>query len=273
MVCSLVLICRSPSTDKNLVHRWLYDHAGILHGDLSPSNIMYRVIEGQVHGVLTDYDLSFWKAALSGDDGKMSQEVTGTRPYMAEELLGGKSPVHLYRHDAESLFYVMLITFAHHTICRTGVGSGGEDKLQVVRREGKLPYQDWFEEGDKILGVLKWTLFSHLGTMKLSPSFEAFRMWLVCLRRFFRQGKMRKVDHELYETREQVPWWARSDADEHEPAPFDEETLGGCITYSTLIEPVRHLTGELEGLVIRYDPSPYLPRLELRLTDPVPPCD
>ena len=269
MVCSLVLICRSLSTDKKLVHRWLYDHAGILHGDLSPSNIMYRVIEGQVHGVLTDYDLSFWKAALRGDDGKMPQEVTGTRPYMAEELLGGKSPVHLYRHDAESMFYVMLITFAHHTICRTGVGSGGEDKLQVVRREGKLPYQDWFEEeGSKILGVLKWALCFDMETIKLSSSFEAFRTWLVCLQWFFRQGKMRKVDHKRQETRKLVPWRARSDTDE--PTPFDEETLGGCVDYSTLIEPVRHLTGELEGLVIRYSSSSYSLRTS---TDPIPPCN
>ena len=36
------------------------------------------------------------------------------------------------------------------------------------------------------------------------------------------------------------------------PTPFDDETLGTTIT-----ELAHRLTGELEGLVIRYDPSPY----------------
>ena len=59
---------------------------------------MYRIIEGQVHGVLTDYDLSSWKATLTARDAKSSEEATGTMPYMAQELLKGISPVHLYRH-------------------------------------------------------------------------------------------------------------------------------------------------------------------------------
>jgi len=35
--------------------------------------------------------------------------------------------------------------------------------------------------------------------------------------------------------------------------PFDNETLGGHVHYSALINPVRRLKGGLEGLVIRYD--------------------
>jgi hypothetical protein len=36
---------------------------------------------------------------------------------------------------------------------------------------------------------------------------------------------------------------------------FDDETLGNNIDYSSFIEPVRRLSGELEGLIIRYDPT------------------
>ena len=34
---------------------------------------------------------------------------------MAHELLTGESPIHLYRHDVESLFYIILLMCARHT--------------------------------------------------------------------------------------------------------------------------------------------------------------
>jgi len=43
---------------------------------------------------------------------------------------------------------------------------------------------------------------------------------------------------------------------ENEAAPkVDNETLGGHVTYSVLIGPVRKLKVGLEGVTIRYDPS------------------
>ena len=83
---------------------------------------MYRSIEEagekpkKVYGVLTDYDLSSWTNSLNPDYTKTSQQRTGTPPYMAQELLRGLSPLHLYRHDVESLFYVMLLVSARHSI-------------------------------------------------------------------------------------------------------------------------------------------------------------
>ena len=56
-----------------LVHRWLFDHPGVLHRDLSFNNIKCRFIEEtstkwepelNVYGVLTDYGLSSWKKDL-----------------------------------------------------------------------------------------------------------------------------------------------------------------------------------------------------------------
>jgi hypothetical protein len=44
-------------------------------------------------------------------------------------------------------------------------------------------------------------------------------------------------------------------ASEDEIAPFDDETMGGYVQYSSFIEPVRYLKGELKGLIVRYDPS------------------
>jgi len=255
-VCSLLSICRSLFIDTYLVHRWLYDHPGIFHGDLNPNNIMYRIIEGQVHGVLTDYDLSSWKATLS------SKQVGGSILFMAQEILKGTSPVHLYRHDVESLFYVMLIICGHHTISHTRVGSGDGGKLRVIMRAGRLPYQSWLEEPSDVLGSLKESFFSNMEVIKLSSSFEGFRMWLQDLQCHFCKGFVLKNSHEL----QGKTVGSHTDG----LALFDDETLGGCIDYSTFIEPVRRLTGDLKGLVIRYDPLPYSPRA---LTNSTPLCD
>jgi len=209
---------------------------------------MYRIIEGKVHGVLTDYDLSSWKATLTAEKDKSSQQTTGTPPYMAQELLRGTSTIHLYRHDVESLFYVMLTVCGRRTI-KSKRGNGDGDEWQVDIREGKLPYQDWFESQDSVLGCLKIFFFIDMDAIELSPSFEAFRMWLQDLQWLFSDGFALKFTHVKREER------AGSNASGL--VPFDDETLGGCIDYSTFIEPTRHLTGELKGLAIRYDPSPH----------------
>ena len=135
---------RSLHTYTNSVHRSLYDHAGILHRDISLSNVICGAIEGEVHGVLTNYDLSFWKATLTADHTKTSQQATGTTLHMAFELPKIVSTIHQYRHDVEFLFYVMLVMCRRHTIGYAG-GKDIDARLQVMVREGKLPYRDWFE--------------------------------------------------------------------------------------------------------------------------------
>ncbi|PBK80663.1 hypothetical protein ARMGADRAFT_879663, partial [Armillaria gallica] len=82
----------------------------ILHRDISTSNIMWRrTVSGHLRGVLNDFDLSFFR----DDTSPASVKCTGTLPYMAYELFdddeNGNPPKHLYRHDLESLFYVILL--------------------------------------------------------------------------------------------------------------------------------------------------------------------
>jgi len=234
-----------------LVHRWLFKCAGILHRDLSLNNIMYRIIEGKVHGVLTDYDLSSWTASLTCDYTKTSQQRTGTPPFMASGLLDGTDAVHLYRHDVESLFYIMLILTTQNEIQAPKKGKGGG----VRTREGlkALPYQEWFDQPSyKALAFFKQGFFSNLGHINLSPTFEDFRGWLGDLRLAFRRGVRAKQTHE-----EELMFLQQQDgASEGEDFPtFDDETLAGHITYSALVGPVRNPKGKLKGLVIRYDPD------------------
>ena len=215
--------------------------------------------EDKVYGVLTDYDLSSWVASLNTGYSKTSQHRTGTPPYMAQELLLGTSDIHLYRHDMESLFYIMLLMCARHKFDhRKGA------KWSVVMREGMLPYQKWFNQQDyDTLGALKETFFfSRNRAIDLSPDFEDFRPWLRDLLYSFSEGFKCKLANE----EQALPEWRKKQAGRSmgqpkpTPVPFDEETLGGYVDYSAIIEPTRELEGDLKGLTIRYDlPSSPLP--------------
>ncbi|KAJ8514599.1 hypothetical protein ONZ45_g7883 [Pleurotus djamor] len=88
-------------------HQWLHDVAGILHRDNSLNNLMYREKHGTIYGVLNDFDLASLVADL--DKSLQSSQRTGTRIYMAFDLLSSPNPPrHLNRHDLESFFYVLL---------------------------------------------------------------------------------------------------------------------------------------------------------------------
>ena len=238
------------------VHHWLYKYAGILHRDLSPNNIMCRFIEERngegsmerrVYGVLTDYDLSSFTATMNSNYKKTSQQRTGTPPYMALELLKGTSALHLYRHDLESLFYIMLLTAARHTI---GTPRRDDNPRVVLRTSWVLPYQEWFNEPRyHVLGSLKGSFFSDMHLITLSRAFEDFLPWLKDLQQSFSSGFSLGVVASNMRKNPILRAAVNSTV-----AKFDDDTLGGCVTYTTIMARVPDLTGELAGLVIR-DPE------------------
>ena len=211
------------------------------------------VIEKKVYGVLTDYDLSSWTASLTPDYTKTSQQRTGTPPFMAHGLLKGTDSFHLYRHDVESLFYIMLILAAHYEIRAPKKGKGGGLRM----RKGKRHFQDWFDEPNYCtLGRIKSDFFAECGAFEVSPSFKDFHGWLLMLYAPFVCGFQAKRSHSVQQMMRQPMLQGLGQALGEVASPtFDEETLGGHVTYSTLINPARHLTGKLKGLIIRYDPQ------------------
>ncbi|KAG2052992.1 hypothetical protein BDR06DRAFT_1055439 [Suillus hirtellus] len=88
-------------------HRALWK-GGVLHWDVSPSNLMVYCLCGQFIGVLSDYDLflSSFKR-----DGPRGLERTGTLPFMSKNLLSPAAMAgkveHMYVHDGESLIWVL----------------------------------------------------------------------------------------------------------------------------------------------------------------------
>ena len=240
-----------PHTDVGLVHRWLYEVVRILHRDLSPKNIMYRRIDGKVYGVLNDFDLSSWTATLKTDYTRTSQQRTGTPPYMAAGLLKGIDTLHLYRHDVESLFYIMLILATHYEIY-IPEEEGQQGGLRMRQGLKTLPFEAWFDQPlYTTLGSVKNDFLAGSAPLDLSPTFEEFRDWIEDLYRSFRRGFLSKRNYEedLEDFRK-----GRGGRSGDELAPqFDDETLGGRVSYSTLIDPARHLRGKLEGLIVRYE--------------------
>ena len=69
---------------------------------------MWRRRNGRICGVLNDFDLASFLENIE----ETSKMRTGTRPFLAHELhrttREKEPPIHLYRHDLESLFYVLL---------------------------------------------------------------------------------------------------------------------------------------------------------------------
>ena len=227
------------------MHRWLYERVGILHRDVSPNNIMYRIVKSKVYGVLTDYDLASWASSLTSDYTKTSQQRTGTPPFMAFGLLDGSDGLHLYRHDVESFFYVMVIMTTQYEIQARRKGDAGGVRM----RQGKLLFDLWFDEPSYVkLASFKKTFHLDFGYLDLSPTFEDFRGWLVKLQISFHRGLLCAKQHKFEA--------AMVSGGGGVPAPFDEETLGGHVDYSALTDPARHLKGKLKGLVIRYRSQP-----------------
>lgn len=168
----------APFAELCTVHRWLFTHVKILHRDLSPGNIMFRRSEGgKVYGVLNDFDLAS-RSNSESSNGPISNQRTGTRPYMALDLLNTESTSdHKYRHDLESLFYIIFCL-----ACR-------------YEKPGHLlvdpPYDDWFSGTDYSIWKAKLSAFFYCS--KVTPYFSEFSPWVTALHEMISVSVVLKV--------------------------------------------------------------------------------
>ncbi|KAF9256058.1 hypothetical protein L218DRAFT_882641 [Marasmius fiardii PR-910] len=200
-------------------HRWLYVIPKILHRDISLNNIMFwrNPTTREVYGVLNDFDLS---SRVAEDRTASSKQRTGTKPYMAHDLFDDEWVLgHLYRHDLESIFYVLLC------LCSRYKGPG--EHVDVLKDQ-RPPYERWFTEGYEVVRAMKIALFSDDSskiTNEITDFFRNFKVWAVgihdCISRGFAYRQ-----------------WARTDKN-----PFDHHTLGGQFTYATVSPIMSHFDG------------------------------
>ncbi|PFH45846.1 hypothetical protein AMATHDRAFT_8583 [Amanita thiersii Skay4041] len=153
---------------STLASLWLHDQGRVLHRDISLKNLMYRK-NGKAYGVLLDYDIT----AL-GHQESLSKQRIGMLLYMACDLLEASPPKHIYRHDLESLFYIMIVlTTMHHS------GQMIADK--------EHPPTTWFHVGTKILLGLKRDFLAEIPP-PLTQHFTVMRKWTVGLQILFNKG-------------------------------------------------------------------------------------
>ena len=87
--------------------------------------MMYCHDGNGVVGVLTDWDLS----TVLSFSSTPNTDHTGTKPFMALQLLSGDTVVHMFRHDAESFIWLFL------WVC--GCSDGSKKEVLVA------PYKVW----------------------------------------------------------------------------------------------------------------------------------
>ncbi|KAK0498098.1 hypothetical protein EDD18DRAFT_1071869, partial [Armillaria luteobubalina] len=242
-------------------HKWLYDHPKILHRDISMANIMYRKDgEGNVFGVLIDFDLS----SLIPIEEAKSLRRTGTPPYMAFDLLREEkdSGPHLYRHDLEALFYVMLMICCRHSIIKK-VQPKGTSQLEEIPAN----LSEWFDRtmSWNILAKVKTSFFSDNEPLPVSRCFEGFRPCLDFIRRQFAAGIFERQKEPAAGS-----WKALEDvfnldgraplvSEPQKPVqPFDDDTLGGHIDYGMFLT-VMWIFKKTELVVRNRDRAPVAP--------------
>ena len=188
-------------------YRWLYEVPKILHRDISLNNLMLRKEDDHVYAVLNDLDL-----AVSADSqSQSSKHRVGTKPFMAIDLLNGKSPAHLYRHDLESLFYVLVwITL----------------RFNNGKEIPSPPLQEW-AEGDLQGVVDSKSAFLSMPFPKPTERFLSIGRHISRMRRMFHEGRearTKAIEDSIYGSAPQGgPDFSH----------FDDETLGGFVTFDT----------------------------------------
>ncbi|KAJ3984698.1 hypothetical protein F5890DRAFT_1553816 [Lentinula detonsa] len=190
-------------------------------------NIMVREKNGKKYGILNDWDLAFWLDKKH--DGSTSRFRTGTKPYMAHEQHSSKwKGPHRYRHDLESIFYVMLLL-----VC---LYSRPDEKLRRPRTEGDR-YEEWHQRDDEFLYDKKHHAVTAAATWKppVTAFFSGFVLWLITLQRSIRRGFYEFGDATQLGPKALNP----------EMHYVDEETLGGHLSYEKVISIV-HLFEEEE---------------------------
>ncbi|KAJ7679249.1 hypothetical protein DFH06DRAFT_507547 [Mycena polygramma] len=179
-------------------HRWLYEKPKILHRDVSINNLMFRKVDGKVYGVLNDYDLAEFH---DRDSPPASKQRTGTRPYMAADLLVPIPPKHLFRHDLESFFYVLVF-------------------LTCNLKGSEL--DTWTVLGMAALKNSKESAMTH-GFPPQKNEFAKFYGWVARLMLMFSTGGANRTAHKHALVRESLGG--------PKPVTFDDATLGGAVTF------------------------------------------
>ncbi|KAJ3914123.1 kinase-like domain-containing protein [Lentinula edodes] len=207
--------CAQVFYDIVQCHHWVHTYPQILHRDISDGNIMVRVKDGKKYGVLNDWDLAIWLDERDGNS--TSQFRTGTRPYMAHEQHSPEwEGPHRYRHDMESLFYVILL------LATLFSNPSEKDDEHSKKRQ---PYTEWFTQDDEFLRLNKTDIIFR-ASWQPTPTlfFSAFHGWLKRLHDAMTDGFLAS---EAYDN--------RPNDQLRQISYFNNDTLDGHFSYDVFV--------------------------------------
>ena len=168
---------------------------------------MLRKEGDKIYAVLNDFDLAVHADVKSIS----SKHRTGTKPFMAIDLIHPDPTLHMYRHDLESMFYVLVwITSRFH------------NGQEIADR----PLQEWADNGGAAL--LKEKSFFVMMSEPPPPTseFDPLGLWVVSLQKVMRKGFSARTEY-----RSELAIALRSKA--MYALTFEDETLGGFVTFDT----------------------------------------
>ncbi|KAJ3881069.1 hypothetical protein F5051DRAFT_450290 [Lentinula edodes] len=219
--------CAQVFYDIVQCHHWVHTYPQILHQDISLGNIMVRAKDGKKYGVLNDWDLAFW---LHERDGiSTSRFRTGTRLFMPhkQHLRRWRGP-YRYRHDLESLFYViLLLTTLFSSPSKRAYNSldDDEDSGEEDGDEEMMGYERWFTQGDSFLHDKKFKIILVVSWRPhLTHFFCDFSLWLKRFHRCLYDGF---TAYSLHIVRQRDPL--------QQVPPFDNNTLDGHFSYMNFV--------------------------------------
>ncbi|KAF8166029.1 hypothetical protein B0H34DRAFT_260339 [Crassisporium funariophilum] len=188
-------------------HYHAYVDAKVLHRDLSENNLMFkRGDAGTVKGILNDWDMASYVEANNEIPLSTATHRTGTIPFMAHDLLADDDPPpHLFRHDLESFYYILVWAALHYDF-------SGKRRLPIVPA-----VKNWDASTFETARNDKKVFISHkrernqvFGNVPLEH--EALLPWLTSVGVLFHKGYM-------------------SEQQDSESPGWDNNTLGGHITF------------------------------------------
>ncbi|KAJ3859518.1 hypothetical protein EV359DRAFT_86316 [Lentinula novae-zelandiae] len=205
-------------------HYWGWKYPRILHRDISIGNIMVREKDRLKCGVLNDWDLAIWLNEWK--EGSTSKFRTGTKPYMAYEQHSSEwQGPHRFRHDLESVFYVILLLVSLY--------STPNEKI-LLHSTGDHRYEKWHQPNDEYLRGQK-VMIIHAGNWQTFPQpfFSGFDSWLIVLQRSLWYGLSGLNMHQAVERDAKRP--LKPGRRPRKVPFFDEDTLGGNFSYEKVV--------------------------------------
>ncbi len=161
---------------------------------------------------------------------------------MAHEFLDQSDVGHPYQHDVEAFYYVLLMLCCRYEIVHS---AGGKVMRELQSEQAKMPFAQWYDRTISWQGLsaFKHSFLNHYEAIPVSASFSAFLPWLQDIRFLFRKGLSALADSKTDLSQTCLHSRFTLPGTMQPSVPFDDETLGGHITSTYILQIMAEIDG------------------------------